>query len=147
MTDAATLWTDDQRGLIDALLNQLIPASRDGRVPAAGDLGVGDFLAGQVAADADLQAVFAEGLARASETGVPDAQAVARLEVACPGFFGALQRLAYMGYYSRPDTRLLLGLSPRAVHPDGYEVPTESDDLMAALTAPVRARGQCYRDA
>ena len=62
MADAApALWNVDERQVIDALMNQLIPASADSRIPAAGDLGVGDFVAAQVAVDADLRAVFARG--------------------------------------------------------------------------------------
>lgn len=140
-------WSSDERAQIDALLNQLIPASADGKVPAAGTLGVGDFIATKLPGDRALQETFRNGLERAAEIGASDADAVARIETELPTFFQALRRLTYMGYYSRPDIRALFGLSAKPVHPDGYEVPVEPEALMADLTAPVRRRGQCYRDA
>ena len=144
---AASLWSADERTLIDALLNQLIPSSDDGLIPAAGSIGVAAFVARALDEDPTLQASFARGLAHAAEIGVGSADEVVLIETEQPEFFKLLQRLAYMGYYSRPDIRALLGLSAKPVHPDGYDVPIEPEDLMADLTAPVRSRGQCYRDA
>ncbi|MDH3660377.1 MAG: hypothetical protein OEU92_10160, partial [Alphaproteobacteria bacterium] len=61
-------------------------------------------------------------------------------------FFGVLLISAVaMGYYSRGDIRALLGLSPKPVHPDGYDVPPQDLDDIAALTEPVKQRGRCYR--
>lgn len=142
---ALPLWNAGQVALVNAILNQLIPARADGRVPAAGDLGVAGFVARRVAADPALHALFDRGLDDAAGIGAGDVAAVKRIEAELPDFFAALQRLAYMGYYSRSDVRAALGLSPKPVHPDGYDVPREPEDLMAELTAPVRARGTCFR--
>ena len=147
-----TLLTPDstQRELLDALLDQIIPASDDGRMPAAGALGVADFIGDRITDDVELKCLFQKGLAQAgmliSINGhrvEPDV--VKLLEEKAPDFFEALIRLAYMGYYSRGDIRGLLGLSPKPVHPEGYDVPEQDLDEIRALTAPVEERGRCYR--
>ena len=141
-----------QRELLDALLDQIIPASEDGRIPAAGALGVADFISDRIAADVELRRLIQQGLAQAamliSVNGhrvEPDV--VKLLEEEMPDFFEALIRQTYMGYYSRGDIRGLLGLSPKPVHPDGYDVPEQDLDEIRALTAPVKERGSCYRPA
>ena len=70
---------------------------------------------------------------------------VAELESTAPEAFQALLRQTYMGYYSRPDVRVLFGLSDQPTQPNGYDMPSESPEFMAELTAPVVARGRCYR--
>lgn len=42
------LWNEGERKLVDGMLDQIIPASADGRVPSAGSLGVADFLAHRI---------------------------------------------------------------------------------------------------
>ena len=141
-----------QRELLDALLDQIIPASDDGRIPAAGALGVADFIGDRIAVDVELGSLIQHGLAKAamlvSANGhrvEPDV--VRQLEQDAAHFFAALIRLTYMGYYSRGDIRARLGLSPKPVHPDGYDVPEQDLDEIEMLTASVRKRGQCYREA
>jgi len=141
---------DAQRELLDAILDQIIPASADGRMPAAGTLGVAEFIEKKLIEDNELGDLIREGLAKVVELvddhgGHVDANLVNQLEKEEPAFFEALLRQAYMGYYSRGDIRALLGLSPKPVHPDGYEVPEQDLNEIAALTAPVRQRGRCYR--
>ncbi|MEM7072480.1 MAG: hypothetical protein AAF418_02830, partial [Pseudomonadota bacterium] len=70
---------------------------------------------------------------------------VSKLEQNHPEFFQTLLRLTYMGYYSRPDIRVLFGLSEKPTHPDGYQVPADDPKIMAELLAPVRSRPSCYR--
>lgn len=139
-----------QRELLDALLDQIIPANADRGIPAAGALGVAAFIEQRVAADVELGSLIQRGLATAamivSINGLrvePDV--VRQLEEDAPDFFAALTRLTYMGYYSRGDIRGLLGLSPKPVHPEGYDVPEQDLDEIRALTAPVKERGRCYR--
>ncbi len=139
-----------QRELLDALLDQIIPASDDGRIPAAGALGLADFIGDRIAADVELRSLIQQGLATAAllisingHRVEPDV--VKQLEQDAPDFFEALIRETYMGYYSRGDIRGLLGLSPKPVHPDGYDVPEQDLDEIRALTAPVKERGRCYR--
>lgn len=142
----STPWNDVERKLLDAVLDQIIPASADGRIPAAGALGVADF----IGADPALGPLFRQGLTRmvalaTSHGDVVDRDLVTELEREEPAFFAALLRKTYMGYYSRGDIRAILGLSPKPVHPDGYDVPLQDLDELAALTEPVKQRGRCYR--
>ena len=148
------MWDGAQRQLLDLMLDELIPASSDGRVPGAGSAGVAEFIpsAGRYApdpkdaADEVLAAVSAKS---------PDFSALGRAERAAVlrevesevgEAFATLVRVVYMGYYSRPDIRPLFGVGAHAVHPDGNPVEPEDDALLAELTQPVRSRGQAYRD-
>jgi len=140
---------DAQRKLLCSLLDQIIPASADGRMPAAGALGVAEFIEQRVTTDADLAKLIVNGLTRTA--GLVDgdgsrlgASLIARLEQEEPAFFEALLRQTYRGYYSRGDIRALLGLSAKPVHPDGYDVPEQDPGEIAALTEPVKMRGRCY---
>jgi len=140
------MWKNRQRKLIADILDELVPASADGRVPAAGKLGVADFL---FSAASGLEREHLASLAALAErfSEDPDATSLAqRLEVEAPEAFRTLLTLTYKGYYSRPGIRPLFGLSERPVHPSGYEVARESDELLAELTAPVTHRGPCYRN-
>lgn len=144
------LWNDTERELLDAVLDQIIPASADGRIPAAGALGVADFIGRNVAGDVELGALFRQGLAKAAvlvsaHDAHVDVRIVARIEQEEPAFFEALLRQTYMGYYSRGDVRALFGLSPKPTQPDGYDVPPDDPEEMAALIEPVKKRGSCYR--
>ena len=156
MTDPLP-WSEAEGRLLAALLDEIVPASADGRVPAAGALGVSAFLARKAADDAALAARLREALAHAArlaEVRGADFEAldaasrvalVEALEHDAPAAFAALLRHTYMGYYSRADVRPHFGLSPKPTQPDGYAVPDDDPDEMAALLAPVRARGRCYR--
>ena len=146
------MWTQTQRTLLDAILDELVPPSNDGTIPGAGALGVADFLP---TADAyapnpveTTQAVMMALGDSFVELKRPEKVAALHLiETQQPDAFATLVRLTYMGYYSRPDTRPLFGVGAHPVHPQGYPVPREDEALMDELTAPVRARGKVYRDA
>lgn len=150
-------WIEGERALLTGLLDEIIPASSDGRVPSAGALGVADFVIGKLAEES-----VPDGIVRAAlshfQTWVNEAGGefsalqsgtriaiVRRLETAEPEFFSLLIRYTYMGYYSRPDVRPLFGLSNQPTQPNGYDVPSESPEFMAELTEPVRKRGPVYR--
>lgn len=152
-------WSEAEGRLLRALLDRLVPASTDGRVPAAGALGVAEYLADRASADPSLGTLFRHALTRAAALAedhgahfdaLDTASRVAVVEVLegdAPEAFAALVRHTYMGYYSRADVRPLFGLSSRPTQPGGYEVPGDDADEMAELLAPVRARGRCYRPA
>ena len=158
MTDQAP-WNEAEGRLLVSLLDEIIPASADGRVPAAGTLGVTEFLAGKAAADPSLALSISEALAHAAKLAEAQGTAFEALDAAecvavvealereVPDAFAALLRHSYMGYYSRPDVRPHFGLSDRPTQPEGYAVPDDDPDEMAALLAPVRTRGRCYRGA
>lgn len=132
--------------LLDGLLDLIIPANADGNIPAAGALGVAAFVRENAASDVGLTRLLARATAL-QQAGMPfDAALVEQLESEEPLGFSLLLRLAYMGYYSRPDTRVLFGLSALPVHPRGYDVPDESPEMMEALVAPVKAREGSFRD-
>ena len=150
-------WNEAERRLLNGLLDEIVPASADGRITAAGRLGVVDFLARKASDDPALSALFravltrATALAEAGGTGFDALDAAGRvsivgaLERAEPDAFLALQRYTYMGYYSRPDVRPHFGLSDRPTQPEGYAVPEDDPGELADMLAPVRARGRCYR--
>ncbi|MCP4315468.1 MAG: gluconate 2-dehydrogenase subunit 3 family protein [Hyphomicrobiales bacterium] len=157
MTNNREHWSEDERVLLVAILDQLIPANEEKKIPSAGDPGTALYLAGIAAGDDQIGTLFARGLKRAAElsntTGgafvsLNNSEQIAvirQLEEAEPAFFEALLRHTYMAYYSRPDIRALLGLLAKPTQPDGYDVPSETPEFMAELTAPVRRRGQVYR--
>ena len=150
-------WSEDQGRLLTGLLDVIVPASADGRVPAAGALGIADFLASKASADPPLAASLREvlshaaALAEAGGANFDDLDAAGRnavveaLEREAPDAFTALLWHAYMGYYSRADVRPHFGLSDRPTQPEGYELPEDDPDELADMLAPVRARGRCYR--
>ena len=156
MTDQAP-WNEAEGRLLNGLLDVIVPASADGRVPAAGRLGVVEFLARNSSDDPALVALICTVLTgaaalvecRGASFDALDAAGriaiVEALERAEPDAFTALLRHTYMGYYSRPDVRPRFGLSDRPTQPEGYELPEDDPDELAALLAPVRARGGCYR--
>lgn len=143
------MWSDDERQLLDGLLDQLVPANADKHIPGAGQAGVADFLGKVASQDSDLSRLLRSGLSSArvkSAEGLDHHALLQWFETEEPDFFTALLRQTYMGYYSRSDIRPLFGLSDLPTQPRGYDVPAESPELMTELTAPVVARGRCYRD-
>ena len=140
------------RPILEAILDELIPPSEDGKIPGAGAVGVADFLPAAHAYVLDpvasvqtiLNAVSDDFLVMTREEKIADLQCV---EAAHSIAFETLVRLTYMGYYSRPDIRPHFGVGAHPVHPNGYPVESESTALMDNLTASVRKRGKVYRDA
>ena len=150
-------WSEDQGRLLTGLLDVIVPASADGRVPAAGALGIVDFLVSKASADPALAVSLREvlshaaALAEARGANFDDLDAARRiavveaLEQEAADAFTALLWHTYMGYYSRADVRPHFGLSDRPTQPEGYELPEDDPDELADMLAPVRARGRCYR--
>ena len=158
MTDQPP-WNEAEGRLLAGLLDEIVPASADGRIPGAGALGVAAFVAGKAAHDPEAAALirkalaYAGALAEARGGGFDALDAkgrvavVAALEREVPDAFATLLRHAYMGYYSRADVRPHFGLSSRPAQPEGYAMPDDDPDEIADLVAPVRARGRRYRPA
>lgn len=150
-------WNGSDRALLDGLMNEIIPASSDGRIPPGSASGVADFVASKLTGNETAAELFSAGLSSAvdfvnaagGEFGGLGTDArvdiVKRLEEAEPEFFALLIRYTYMGYYSRSDVRPLFGLSDQPTQPHGYDVPPETTEFMAELTGPVRKRGKVYR--
>ncbi len=135
-------WTIENTLLLDALLDQLIPANDEKEIPAAGTLGLGSFIEQGEIANLNKLLATAESAAGGM---TPDL--VRHLESKFPRVFQDLLKRTYMGYYSRPDVRTSLKIGAHPVHPKGYDVASDSKDLLETLTAPVRQRGQVFRDA
>ncbi len=139
----------NDRKLLDAILDQLIPANPDKGIPAAGGFGTGDFIEERAQGDVHLGKALATLLKRAGALagGGMTSAVVRQLESERPAEFSELLALTYMGYYSRPEIPALVGVGAHPVHPQGYAVAPEPPEMIEALTAPVRARGKAYRDA
>ena len=137
----------EERRLLDSILNQLVPGSRERNIPGAGEIGVADYLASVAARRPEFDAALRRLLSRMSGlAGCIDTGAVRQLERAMPKEFAELLTETYKGYYSRPDMRAKVGVGAHPVHPSGYEVAQESAEFMDSLIEPVRARGPFYRD-
>lgn len=137
----------DTRTRLGAILDQLIPANPEKAIPAAGAAGTGDFIEGRCAGSEQIAMAVEELLVCSmSLQDRVTSDGVRQLEASWPESFNMLLRLTYMGYYSRPENRERVGVAARPVHPVGYLVDRESDDLLEELTSPVRARGSVYRE-
>lgn len=155
--DNSFQWSEIERRLVDGILDQIIPKSTDGRVPAAGALGVAEFIFAKAADDENLLSLLQHGVAHALALVQATGRAfsdldndqqhvlVKQLEEFESEFFAVLIRDTYMGYYSRADIRPLFGLSEKPTQPDGYDVPIEDSEDLAALVEPVKSRGGCFR--
>ncbi|MFY0682636.1 MAG: hypothetical protein JXR13_18840 [Thalassovita sp.] len=128
---------------LNTLLDHLIPAGEERRVPSASQLGVAQFLLKVVASEPDLATALDTCLTQVKRP--VDLEAVRVLEHSRPAAFATVLRHAYMGYYSQPASRSLFGLSPLPTQPTGYSVLPESADLLEELVGPVLTRGPCYR--
>ncbi len=157
--DTTVTWTKDERTLLDGLLDAIIPADAASGLPAAGALGVADFLAQALEETPGLKDDFAQGLDKAAtlvaqEAGdglasltVDEREAVARkVEAGDGAFFLTLVRLAYIGYYTHPTIPPHFGLPNHPPQPEGNELPPDDPAELAKMLEPVRDRGKIWRD-
>lgn len=148
MSNGYTILSDEQRSLLAAVLNRIVPANGD--MPAAGDLGVADFVANIAAAATGRRRILLDGLAQieiaAQERGgafsalQPAAQTATLQAVAeaRPAFFQELVTQTYRGYYTNQSVFGLLQY--RAPNRADYN-PTPFDE---SLLEPVRQRGPIW---
>jgi hypothetical protein len=148
-------FSDDERRAIACVLDEIIPESRDGKLPGAGQLGLAAHIEATQRATPELRPAIEEGLAAlaailerrgASDLGSLPAEArvdvMSELAAAAPAFIPGLVFHTYTAYYQHERVALGLGLEPRPPHPLGY--PLESGDL-SKLEA-VRRRGRLFRE-
>ena len=148
-------FTDGQKRVLAHVLDDLIPASADGTLPAAGALGVAAYLEQSLGALPGLKAMVAQGLdaldalarqrhPRGLDGMAADERAAVLAEHAGSehSFPPILIMHTFAGYYQDPRILASLGMPPRAPHPQGYEM--GPDDL--SLLDPVRRRGRIYRE-
>ena len=137
--------------LLDAVLDTIIPASKDGRMPSAGRLELGESireasgafwpgtLEGLEALNASAQEKGAEGFHALSP--VERQETLALSEESHPSLLPGLVFQTYSAYYRHPRVLEALGLEPRPPFPKGFEI--EDGDL--SLLEPVQRREPFYR--
>jgi len=136
----------DEERLLVGLLDAVLPASADGRLPGAGQLDLVEQIARTVRETPMLRPVVEYGLTALGELAAKRADGDLRavLEEFAAGdqfFMPAFLFLVYSTYYQHPRVLEALGLEARPPHPKGYEV--APNDL--SLLDPVRQRGPIYR--
>ena len=149
----ATFLSADQRALLDAVLDRLIPPT--GTMPGAGQVGTADYLDTVAGESPRLARLFAAGL-RTIETaavrrdssfvqmsGDQQDDVLRHVESSKSAFFEILLLHTYNGYYSNPEIVEALGLEPRPPQPRGQEVEFGDFSALEAVTS----RGQAYREA
>ena len=150
MTTGTTIFTQEQRDLLTAAYNRIIPAQD--KFPGAGDLGGAQFVEQVTAKNITLRRSFSEGMAHleiaASRRGSgtfaelsPEAQVetLREVESAHPVFFREFVRQCYNFYYTNPEIFDLIGYA--MPDPQDYQ-PLPFDE---SLLEPVRQRGQMWR--
>jgi hypothetical protein len=128
---AARLLTDEQRHLLTAILNCLVPP-RDG-LGGAGDLGIAAAVEVLASQGAPIRRLFLEGLAAVeianarppmapfAERDAEAQEAVLRaVEHDRPIFFASLVEYTYRGYYAHPAVHAAISYETGAVQPRGY---------------------------
>lgn len=141
----------EERGLT-ALLDTLIPASRERGMPGAGAIGLSGYIAEHAA---DLQPLIVQGLAAldesAREHGAESFAALSPPERAellnahaenDPGLVPALVFHGYSGYYQHPRVVAALGFEHRPPYPEGYPMEATDETRLDAM----RRRPALYRD-
>ena len=152
----ASPWTAEQYAALNALLDMMIPACADGRMPAASTLGLFDD-ASRFAKDGqakdDLLALTAgldaTNMAANSQFGKPlgrldAAQAktiVDELRVSSPAFFELFTQHTVAHYYEHERVLKALGVDPTAPWPRGHSV----EDGDWSLLDSVKNRASIYR--
>ena len=148
MTTTNEILSDEQRALLTAVLNRIVPAQEE--MPAAGDLGIGGFVESVAAGSSAKRRNLLDGLVRielaAAERGgvflslSADAQTetLRTVQTTDPEFFQELVTQTYRGYYTNDKVFELL--SYRAPNREDY-APIPFDE---SLLEPVRQRGQVW---
>jgi len=155
---AAGPWTAEQHATLNALLDMMIPASADGRMPAASSLGLFDdaggftkdaqsktdhaaLVAGLDEIDAAAKSQFGEGLAK---LGAEQAHGlVDERRASSAPFFDFLTQHTVARYYEHARVLTALGVEPTAPWPKGHSV----EDGDWSLLDGVRGRAALYRRA
>ena len=141
------MWSENEKNILNIILDQLIPKNSKKNIPSAGELGIASFIFDAANKNNNLKddVVFILDWALTKADKISPCL-VRKLEKENPNAFVSLLTETYKGYYSRPDIRQKFGLSKKPVHPFGYLVVSESNDYLAQITDTVRARGPIYRD-
>jgi hypothetical protein len=144
--------TPKQKRTLDAVFDEIIPPSADGKLPGAGSLGLAEEIESQTAF---RWPAIEDGLAKLDElarlrggvsfAGLPDEQrspVLNELTTTHPTLLPSLIYPTLSGYYRAAPVMEALGRERRSPHPEGYEL--EPGDL--SLLDPVRVRPTLYRE-
>lgn len=142
--DAFPKFTQEQRDVLTAILNRIIPA--EGAMPGAGDVGVGRFIE-EVLREAPLLRRPVLGLVSALQiqgsstplTATEIDGRLQRMEQDQEASFNILLQATYTGYYSHPQVLAALGWG----HPEAASSETAFFD--STILEEVRRRGPIYR--
>ena len=127
MTDLITTehaLSEDQQVLLAALLDTLVPASGDGRMPSAADVDFGTYLRTQ-AEDfvTDLRTMLSLFDPSFATLALPDrCERLAEFSTQHPALFRGLLTRAYDCYYQDDRVRRQIGVVTGAPFPQGNEV-------------------------
>ena len=151
------MWTESEHEILYRILETLIPASKDGKIPSANNILIIEKLKQEAIKDNKFKSLLLDGLkhikhmliATGNDLNSIDLRnftnLICKLEDQKPEFFNAFLRKIYIAYYNQPSIRTHFGLSENPPHPDGYNVPSETIEEISSLVAPVIKRGNCYR--
>jgi hypothetical protein len=150
--EGVAVLTDEQRALLVAALNRIIPA--EGELPGAGDLGAASVIERRLAPAPVVRRTLLAGLAQIEIAAWQRAErpfvgisaqtqdeVLRAVEQSSPLFFDLLVSHTYQAYYVNPRVLTLLGLEARPPQPLGHTLPP----FDPARLARVRQRGRLYR--
>lgn len=127
--------TDDQLNTLSALLDAILPASADGRMPSAAELDFAGYLSGDGAAFAPVLPGILDRL-DAGFAGWPLADRVTTVESFAqddPQAFDDLLFRVYACYYQDDRVRKLIGSEPGPPFPRGNTIPAGDLSSLAGV--------------
>ena len=151
------MWTKSEHEILYRILETLIPASKDGKIPSANNILIIEKLKQEAIKDNKFKSLLLDGLKHIKQMLIETGNdlnsidlrnftnLICKLEDQKPEFFNAFLRQTYIAYYNQPSIRTHFGLSANPPHPEGYNVPSETIEEISSLVAPVIKRGACYR--
>ena len=151
------MWTESEHEILYRILETLIPASKDGKIPSANNILIIEKLKQEAIKDNKFKSLLLDGLKHIKHMLIVTGNdlnsidlrnftnLICKLEDQKPEFFNAFLRQIYIAYYNQPSIRTHFGLSANPPHPEGYNVPSETIEEISSLVAPVIKRGACYR--
>ena len=151
------MWTKSEHEILHRILEAIIPASKDGKIPSANNILIIEKLKQEAIKDNKFKSLLLDGLKHIKHMLIVTGNdlnsidlrnftnLICKLEDQKPEFFNAFLRQTYIAYYNQPSIRTHFGLSANQPHPEGYNVPSETIEEISSLVAPVINRGACYR--
>lgn len=135
-----------------ALIDAVLPASDDGRMPGGAALDLVSHVERSVRQNPMMRPVIEYGLTTVAEIvakrnpagigGLPAtewADALREFAATDQFFLPAFLFLVYGGYYQHPRVVTALGMEPRAPHPKGYEMAADDWSLLEQVRRRARA--------